>query len=66
MGQQQSATADASVGYLHMVHFLAWKKELKSLYYLRSEALRRADVVSVKVSRADILASADECLSCHG
>lgn len=60
--------ADASVEELHIVHFQAWKKGLKSLYYLRSEALRRADVVSKKVSREDILAAAqgEECLSCHG
>jgi ribonucleoside-diphosphate reductase alpha chain len=60
--------ADASVEELHMVHFQAWKKGLKSLYYLRSEAARRADVVSKKLSREDILKAAqgEECLSCHG
>lgn len=60
--------ADASVEELHMVHFQAWKKGLKSMYYLRSEAARRADVVSKKLTREDILKAAqgDECLSCHG
>lgn len=58
--------SDADVAYLHIVHFSAWKKGLKSLYYLRSEAARRADNLQVKVTRADILAGADECLSCHG
>lgn len=58
--------ADAAVEYLHLVHFSAWKKGLKSLYYLRSEAVRRADVVSVQVTRADILAGETECLSCQG
>lgn len=58
--------ADVEVSYLHHVHFQAWKKGLKSLYYLRSEAIRRADAVSRKVSRADIAAGEPVCLSCEG
>ncbi|MGH7049294.1 MAG: ribonucleoside-diphosphate reductase subunit alpha [Acetobacteraceae bacterium] len=31
---------------LHQIHFLAWKKGLKSLYYCRSLSIQRADKVS--------------------
>jgi ribonucleoside-diphosphate reductase alpha chain len=31
---------------LHALHFMAWKKGVKSLYYCRSKSLQRADVVS--------------------
>ena len=41
------------------MHFQAWKKGLKSLYYLRSEAARRADVVSKKLSREEWIATAE-------
>jgi ribonucleoside-diphosphate reductase alpha chain len=33
---------------LHQIHFMAWKKGLKSLYYCRSLSIRRADNVSEK------------------
>lgn len=38
-----SFRADAHIVYLHAVHMLAWKKGLKSMYYLRSQAIHRAD-----------------------
>ena len=31
---------------LHNIHFSAWKKGIKSLYYLRSMSLQRAEVVN--------------------
>jgi ribonucleoside-diphosphate reductase alpha chain len=34
--------------HLHLVHYTAWKKGLKSLYYLRSTAVSRADKISHK------------------
>lgn len=34
---------------LHLLHFSAWKKGMKSLYYCRSTSLQRADKVSHKV-----------------
>jgi ribonucleoside-diphosphate reductase alpha chain len=41
---------------LHQIHFLAWKKGLKSLYYCRSLSIQRADNVSEKAVRpADLL-----------
>ena len=36
---------------LHEVHFMAWKKGVKSLYYCRSKSLQRPDVVATKVAR---------------
>ncbi|MGH7122281.1 MAG: ribonucleoside-diphosphate reductase subunit alpha, partial [Acetobacteraceae bacterium] len=36
---------------LHQIHFLAWKKGLKSLYYCRSLSIQRADNVSEKAVR---------------
>mgnify|MGYP002784408271 CR=1 FL=1 len=40
---------DVHKKYLHEVHFQAWKKGLKSLYYCRSTSLQRSDKVSQKV-----------------
>jgi ribonucleoside-diphosphate reductase alpha chain len=53
---------------LHNVHMLAWKKGLKSLYYVRSEAVRRADVVSEQKPREHLLDYDKEstCLACEG
>jgi ribonucleoside-diphosphate reductase alpha chain len=47
---------------------LAWKKGLKSLYYVRSEAIKRADVVSTKKERENIPVYTGEstCLACEG
>jgi ribonucleoside-diphosphate reductase alpha chain len=35
---------------LHQIHFQAWKKGVKSLYYCRSKSIQRAEVVSSKAS----------------
>lgn len=53
---------------LHSVHIMAWKKKVKTLYYLRSEAYKRAETVSDEALRAQIFESLDEnaCLSCEG
>jgi ribonucleoside-diphosphate reductase alpha chain len=40
--------ADVHKKVLHDIHFLAWKKGVKSLYYCRSKSIQRADVVSSK------------------
>ena len=58
--------ADAQISYLHYVHFLAWKQGLKSLYYLRSEAVKRADAVSIKFDRVAMENTEAVCLSCEG
>lgn len=50
---------------VNAVHLRAWKKGLKGLYYLRTNAGVSADKVSEKVERS-ALKDAEECLSCHG
>lgn len=65
---------DCSVKYLHAVHFLAWKKGLKALYYLRSGKLRKADKVGKKIERKRIedeinmqeIVDGDSCIACEG
>ena len=64
---------DVDIKYLHAVHFMAWKKGLKTMYYCRSEKIGKADKVSRKIERQIIneldmesLASGDECLACEG
>ena len=37
---------DANIKYVHAIHFMAWKKGLKTLYYCRSEKIGKADKVS--------------------
>ena len=63
---------DVNVKYLHAVHFMAWKKNLKTLYYCRSEKLAKADKVSKKIERNIIqeidmtkIIDGDECLACQ-
>lgn len=51
--------------YLHDVHWAAWEKGLKTLYYVRPQAAKRAEVVAKKVERK-IRPDADECRSCEG
>ena len=64
---------DTHIKYLHAVHFLAWKKGLKTLYYCRSEKLAKADKVSKRIEREVIkeldmsaIAQGNECLACEG
>jgi len=56
---------DVNKGELHNIHMLAWAKNLKTLYYLRSEAISRADNVSNEVKR-EIIFEQQDCLSCEG
>ena len=60
--------ADVSKQELHNVHLMAWKQKLKTLYYLRSEALKRAEVISDEKLREFIFDFDDEeaCLACEG
>jgi ribonucleoside-diphosphate reductase alpha chain len=64
---------DVNIKYLHAIHFLAWKKGLKTLYYCRSEKLAKADKVSKRIERDVIkeldmsaIAQGNECLACEG
>jgi len=65
---------------LHNIHFSAWKQGVKSLYYLRSLSIQRAEVVSHNKKDASVPIKGsinegenpvenelnyDECLSCQ-
>jgi ribonucleoside-diphosphate reductase alpha chain len=63
---------DVNVKYLHAVHFQAWKSKLKTLYYCRSEKIKKADRVSEKIERKRIedidlrqLAEGESCIACE-
>ena len=60
--------SDVSKQELHSIHMMAWKKKVKTLYYLRSEAHKRAETVSDEVLRKRIFESMDEdaCVACEG
>ena len=53
---------------VNAVHIRAWKKKLKGLYYLRTNAGASAEKVSQKVEQDKLqdFADPDECLSCQG
>jgi ribonucleoside-diphosphate reductase alpha chain len=67
--------ADVHKRDLHMIHFMAWKKGIKSLYYCRSKSIQRAEsgVLSVlakteqKAQTEPLLTERtyDECLACQ-
>jgi ribonucleoside-diphosphate reductase alpha chain len=67
--------ADVHKTELHMLHYMAWKKGVKSLYYCRSKSLQRAEVVSLDVQKqklAEVVAPQEEdedkyaeCLACQ-
>ena len=68
--------ADVHKKELHKIHFDAWKKGLKSLYYCRSKSIQRAENIS-DASKTDVTANVykkkqtteqpeyEECLSCQ-
>lgn len=65
---------NTTIAYLHAVHFMAWKMGLKSLYYLRSDKVRKAEKVGAQVKRQRIeetidmtaIANGETCLACEG
>jgi len=64
---------DAHIKYIHAIHFMAWKKGLKTLYYCRSEKIGKADKVSKKIQREIIkeldmvqVAQGNDCIACEG
>ena len=63
--------ADVHKKELHQIHFQAWKKGLKSLYYCRSKSIQRAENVnnslSTNATKKESNESKDyeECLSCQ-
>ena len=66
--------ADIHKKDLHQIHYQAWKKGLKSLYYCRSKSIQRAEVVNASFAKTkkqnnnqENQQSTDyeECLSCQ-
>ena len=63
--------ADVHKKELHLIHFQAWKKGLKSLYYCRSKSIQRAENVNNGLSLTKIKNELkekqdyEECLSCQ-
>ena len=64
---------DAHIKYIHAIHFMAWKKGLKTLYYCRSEKIGKADKVSKRIERDVIkeldmaqIAQGNDCIACEG
>ncbi len=59
--------AGSDKNYVNAVHLSAWKKKLKGLYYLRTNAGVVADKVSEKIERKALKDyELDECMSCQG
>tara|TARA_A100001201_G_scaffold35871_1_gene37920 strand:- start:944 stop:2713 length:1770 start_codon:yes stop_codon:yes gene_type:complete len=59
--------ANVSKQELHNIHMIAWKRGVKTLYYCRSEAYKRAEVVSDEKLRDYVFDYDDEgCLACEG
>jgi ribonucleoside-diphosphate reductase alpha chain len=58
---------------LHMLHYMAWERGVKSLYYLRSKSVQRAafagsaaDVEILTAPREDAThTDYEECLACQ-
>jgi ribonucleoside-diphosphate reductase alpha chain len=69
--------ADVHKSELHKVHFDAWKKGVKSLYYCRSKSIQRAesdaswkrkqasDDEESAAAAAAVSGNYEECLSCQ-
>jgi len=63
--------ADVHKRELHQIHFQAWKKGLKSLYYCRSKSIQRAENVNNGLSTKTVSKRTkeendyEECLSCQ-
>lgn len=66
--------ADVHKRDLHQIHWMAWKKGVKSLYYCRSKSIQRAENAhggDGKLKKAELNAASssggkyDECLACQ-
>ena len=63
--------ADVHKRELHKIHFQAWKKGLKSLYYCRSKSMQRAENVNNELltdltkKESEQNKDYEECLSCQ-
>lgn len=63
-------SSDVDKKHLHITHYEAWKRGVKSLYYCRSRSIQRADNVSGmgdSVIKSDIseVSKYEECVACQ-
>lgn len=58
-------TSNVSKRELHNHHVMAWELGMKSLYYLRSEAAKKAEKLSEVTIRETIFTNTD-CVACEG
>lgn len=61
--------ADVHKRDLHLIHFTAWKKGVKSLYYCRSKSIQRAESAShseIKTTQGAPVAANDDSLQQQG
>ena len=58
-------SSDISKWNLHMLHYLAWSKNIKSLYYLRSRSIHKSAIIDEKSIQNQELKSYEECISCQ-
>lgn len=63
--------ADVDKKDLHKLHFMAWEKGMKSLYYCRSKSIQRAEIVSFPKAKDNNAQQPqeeikyDECIACQ-
>ena len=65
---------DISIKRLHAIHFLAWKRGIKTMYYARTEKLVNTEKVSKRIERKRIeddidltaIVNDEVCLACEG
>ena len=65
---------DISIKKLHAIHFTAWKKGVKAMYYVRTEKLANTDKVGQRIERVRIeddvniksLVEDTACIACEG
>ena len=57
--------SDVNIKDLHLLHLTAWQKGIKTLYYCRSEAIKRAEIISTKIERIVRPDGDSDCLACE-
>ena len=57
---------DADINYVAGVHYRAWKKGCKGLYYLRTQSPTKREAVGTKVERIVLDDGDSDCLACDG
>lgn len=62
-----SVPSNVDAEYFLELHFLAWAGGSKSMYYVRSKTLQKAENMNTKVEQMELVApEPQECLACEG